>query len=60
MVLGWCRAGVGPKPIAIDRLTADNLAEALQVMARPEVKAAAQVICDKIKQVTHNRSPCMH
>ncbi|KAK9836119.1 hypothetical protein WJX81_002671 [Elliptochloris bilobata] len=34
-------AGVGPKPISIDRVTTKKLAAALRFMAQPEVKQAA-------------------
>lgn len=46
-----CRAGVGPRPIAIDKLTEDKLVEALQYMTKPSAKQAARVISARMQAV---------
>ena len=54
-----CRAGVGPKPIAIDRLTEDKLVEALEYMRRPEAKAAANIIAAQMQQACPTPRPVL-
>lgn len=42
------RAGAGPEPINNKKLTADNLAAAIQFCQKPEVQAAAKVMAESI------------
>jgi hypothetical protein len=56
MTLSVRRAGVGPKPIPIDKLTEDKLVEALQYMTRPAAKAAAKAISARMQEVRKQNS----
>ncbi len=42
---------MGPRPIAIDKLTEDKLVEALQYMTKPSAKQAAKVISARMQEV---------
>ncbi|CAL8465481.1 g5017 [Coccomyxa elongata] len=44
------RSGVGPAPIAVEKLTPELLKEGLQFLMRPEVKAAAQHLASRMAQ----------
>ncbi|BDA49996.1 Sterol 3-beta-glucosyltransferase [Coccomyxa sp. Obi] len=44
------RSGVGPAPIAVEKLTSELLKEGLQFLMRPEVKAAAQHLASRMAQ----------
>jgi len=44
------RAGVGPRPIAVDKLSEDKLTNAFDFMARPEVKIKAEEIAAKLAE----------
>jgi UDP:flavonoid glycosyltransferase YjiC (YdhE family) len=44
------KAGAGPAPIPYKKLTADNLAEAIQFALQPQTQAKARELGEKIKQ----------
>lgn len=45
------RCGAGPEPILVDALSSSNLAAALRLMRRPEVKAAALEVAQRLSKV---------